>query len=98
MANIHDLHDKRFGVRGLTYIEGINFNAGGGTNSVSGASRDYYAVYFIVNTTPTVFTVTNPDGTEVSISGPAYQAGSWVYGDIKELTVDADGAAILYKK
>ena len=55
-------------------------------------SGTHWAVMFIKATTPTVLTMTN----SVCVTGIEYPAGSWLYGDIRTITGDANGAYILY--
>jgi len=55
----------------------------------------FYAVQFITQCRPNVFTVADGTGT---YNGLTYPAGTVVYGDITDLTVPSGEIAILYKK
>jgi RecJ-like exonuclease len=63
-----------------------------GATAVTG---NFYAVQFITDCTPTVFTVADGVGT---YTGVAYSAGTVVYGDITAITVAAGETFIAYKK
>jgi hypothetical protein len=61
----------------------------------STATGSFYAVQFITQCRPSVFTVADGTGT---YNGVVYPAGTVVYGDITHLTVPSGEVAILYKK
>ncbi|NDG53856.1 MAG: hypothetical protein EBY39_12695 [Flavobacteriia bacterium] len=63
-----------------------------GATAVTGS---FYAVQFITDCTPTVFTVADGTGT---YTGVTYSAGTVVYGDITAITVAAGETFIAYKK
>ena len=52
-----------------------------------------YAVTFITETTPTVFTMNDTTGT---LSGIVYPAGLTIYGPITAITVGAGDSVLLY--
>ena len=68
------------------------FKTVSGTAAQTAAAGTYWAVYFIKDTTPTTLTVTL--GT--TVTGIVYKAGTWVYGDIRAITGNTNGAYILY--
>jgi hypothetical protein len=85
MANINDLHNRVLGVSGSKIVTATN-------EAVT--SETYYAVQFVTECTPTVFTVNNGTGT---YSGIKYPAGFVFYGDIRSITPAAGETVILYK-
>ena len=78
----NDLLSK--GVSGMVTISG---NA-----AQTAAAGTYWAIYFIKDTTPTTLTITL--GT--TVTGIVYKAGTWIYGDVRAITGDTNGAYILY--
>jgi len=63
-----------------------------GTAAQSVAAGTYWAVMFIKATTPTALTMT----LSTCVTGIEYPAGTWLYGDIRTITGDSNGAYILY--
>ena len=69
-----------------------------GSKTVSGnaaqsvAAGTYWAVMFIKPTTPTALTMS----ISTCVTGIEYPAGTWLYGDIRTITGDSNGAYILY--
>ena len=71
---------------------GCKMVSDGSAQSVT--TETYYAVQFITDCTPTVFTIDGGDGT---FSGITYSAGIIVYGDVRTITCGSGEAFILYK-
>ena len=64
-----------------------------GTTAVSESAGTYCAVNFIKASTPDPLTITGV----TTIAEVEYPAGTWLYGDVTDITCDADALYILYK-
>jgi len=78
----NDLLSK--GVNGMVTISG--------SAAQTANAGTYWAIYFIKDTTPTTLTITL--GT--TVTGIVYKARTWIYGDVRAITGDTNGAYILY--
>jgi len=65
--------------------------AGNAAQAVSAGT--YWAVNFISATTPTVLVL----GNSTAVVDVEYPAGTWIYGDVRNITGDSSGLYILYK-
>lgn len=70
---------------------GVSREVVSGTTAWTG---DAFAITFITETTPTVFTMDHTIGT---LSGIAYPAGLTLYGSVSAITPGAGETVILYK-
>jgi len=84
--NVNDLFNRQSASSGFKQIKGI-----APQSEVSGT---YFAVQFVTECVPTLFTATN----SVTETAVTYPAGLVVYGDITAITCAVDNVYILYKK